>query len=87
MQHTVDAVLDGNFLVARFDVDITGAPFERVEDGGIDQLDHRSDIVIGRRELVDGERFFRIFIASNNVQRETFGHFLQHALRLFGLFE
>ncbi len=49
MQHAVDAVLDGDFLVARFDVDIAGAPFERVEDGGIDQLDDGRDIAIDRR--------------------------------------
>ena len=49
MQHTIDAVLDGHFLVARFDVNIAGAPFERVEDGGIHQLDDRRDVAIDRR--------------------------------------
>ncbi len=56
VQHAVDAVLDGHFLIARFDVDIARAPFERVEDGGVDQLDDRRDVAIGGGELVDGER-------------------------------
>ena len=37
VQHAVDAVLDGHCLVARFDVNIAGAPLERVEDGGVHQ--------------------------------------------------
>ncbi len=60
MQHAVDAVLDGHFLVARFDVNVAGAALERVEDGGIDQLDDRRDVAVGGGELVDGERFVGI---------------------------
>ena len=49
VQHAVDAVLDGHFLVARFDVNIAGAPLERVEDGGVHQLDDRRDVGIAWR--------------------------------------
>src|ERR1017187_3588975 len=56
MQNAVDAVLDGHFLIARFDVNIAGSPFQRVKDGGIHQLDDRRDIRIRGRQLVDGER-------------------------------
>ena len=57
VQHAVDAVLDGHFLVARFDVNIAGAPLQRVEDGGVHQLDDRRDVAVGGGELVDGEGF------------------------------
>ena len=56
MQHAVDAVLDGHFLIARFDVDVAGAALQGVEDGGVHQLDHRRDVAVGG-QLVDGERF------------------------------
>ena len=87
VQHAVDAVLDGDFLVARFDVNIAGAPFERVEDGGIHQLDHRRDVGVGGGQLVDGERFVRVLFVADHVQREAFGDFFEHALRLLGLLE
>jgi hypothetical protein len=31
-------------------------PLQRVEDGGVDQLDDRRDVRVRRRELVDRER-------------------------------
>ena len=87
MQHAVNAVLDGHFLIARLDVDVAGAPLERVEDGGVDKLDHRRDGAIGG-ELVDGESLVLILlIAGHYIQRETFGDLFQHALRLFGFLE
>ena len=87
VQHAVDAVLDGDFLVARFDVNIAGAPFERVEDGGIDQLDDRRDVGIDRGKLVDGERFVGVVFVADDIEREAFGDFFEHALRLLGLLE
>ena len=54
VQHAIDAVLDGYFLVSRFNVNVTGAAFERVEDRSIHQLDDRRDVAIGRREPVYG---------------------------------
>src|SRR5260370_548561 len=47
VQDAVDAVLDGYFLVARFDVDVTGAALEGVEDRGIDQFDDGRDVAVG----------------------------------------
>ena len=86
MQHAVNAVLDGHFLVARFDVDIAGAPLQRVEDGGVHQLDHRRDVAVGG-QLVDGERFVLVLFVADDVEREAFGHFFEHALRLLGFLE
>ncbi len=87
VQHAVDAVLDGHFLIARLDVDIAGAPLQRVEDGGVHQLDHRRDVAVGG-QLVDGERFVLVlFLADHHVQREAFGDLFQHALRLLGFLE
>src|SRR5271154_362349 len=37
LQHAVDAILDGHFAVAGFNVNVTGAAFERGEDDGFDQ--------------------------------------------------
>ena len=87
MQDAIDAVLDGHFLVARFDVNIGGAAFEGVEDGGIDQLDDGRDIGIGGGQLVDGEGLVRIAVFGDDVEREAFGDFLEDALRLLGLLE
>ena len=87
VQHSVDAVLDGYFLVARFDVNVAGAPLQRVEDGGIDQLDDRRDVAIDRGELVDGERLFGVLFIDHHVQREAFGNLFQNALGLLGLLE
>jgi hypothetical protein len=49
LQNTVNAVFDGQLLIARFDVNIAGAPFEGVEDGGIHQLDDGRDVGFRRR--------------------------------------
>ena len=87
VQHAVDAVLDGHFLVARFDVDIAGAPFERVEDGGIHQLDDGCDVAVGGGELVDRERLVVGLLAAHHVEREALGHLFEHALGLLGLLE
>ena len=87
MQHAVNAVLDGHFLIARLDVNVAGAPLERVEDGGVHQLDHRRDVAVGG-QLVDGERFVLVlFLADHHVQREAFGDFFEHALGLLGFLE
>ena len=87
VQHAVDAVLDDHFLVARFDVDVAGAPLEGVEDGGIDQLDDRRDVAVDGGEPVDGERFVGIVFVADDVEREAFGDFFEDALRLLGLLE
>ena len=87
LQHAVDAVLDGHFLVARFDVNVAGAPLERVEDGGVHQLDHRRDIGIAGREAVDRKRFVGVVFVADHVQRKALGDFLENALGLLGLFK
>src|ERR1035437_9132754 len=87
VQHAIDAVLDGHFLIARFDVNIAGAAFQGVEDGGIHQLDDRRDVGIRGGQLVDGEGLIRIAVFGDDVEGEPLGDFLQHALRLLGLLE
>ena len=87
VQHAIDAVLDGYFLVSRFNVNVTGAAFERVEDGGIHQLDDRRDVAIGRRETVYGQRLIAIAFFGYYVEREAFGNLFEDALRLFGLLQ
>ena len=87
LQHTVDAVLDGDFLVARFDVNIARPPLQRIEDGGIHQLDDRRDVAFARGQLVDRKSFVGILFVADYIERKAFGNFLQHALRLLGLLE
>ena len=87
MQDAVNPVLDGHFLIAGFDVNIAGAPLQRVEDGGVHQLDHRRDIGIARRQAVDRQRLVGILFVPDHVERKTLGDFVQHALRLLGFLE
>ncbi len=87
MQDAVNAVLDDDFLIARFDVDVARAPLERVEDRGVDQLDDRRDVAIDRSEPVDGKRFFGVVFVAHDVEREAFGDFFEDALRLLGFLE
>ena len=86
LQHAVNAVLDGDFLVARFNVNVRGAPFERVEQGGVHQLDHRGDVAIGT-QLLDRERLVGVLFVAHHVEREAFGHLFEHPLALLGLLE
>jgi hypothetical protein len=51
LEHAVDAVLDGDFLVARFNVNVAGPSFKRVKDGGIDKLDDGGNIRFFRSSL------------------------------------
>ena len=87
VEDAVDAVLDDDFLIARFDVDVAGAAFEGVEDGGVDQLDDRRDVAVDGGEAVDGKRFVGIVFVADDVEREAFGDFFEDALGLLGLLE
>ena len=87
MKNSASEVLDGHFLVARLDVDVARPPLQRVEDGRVHQFDHRGDVAVGSGQLVDREGFVLIALIRHHVQREAFGDFLQHALRLLGLLQ
>ena len=87
MQHAVDAVLDRDFLVARFDVNIAGPPFQRVEDRGVHQLDDRRDIAVGRGQLVDRERLVGVLLLADDIEREAFRDLFENALRLLRLLQ
>ena len=87
VEDAVDAVLDDDFLIARFDVDVAGAAFEGVEDGGIDQLDDGRDVAVDGGEPVDGEGFVGVVFVADDVEREAFGDFFEDALGLLGLLE
>lgn len=87
VQHAVDAVLDYHFGVARLDVNVQGAPLERVEDGGIHQLDDRRNFGILRRQLLNRERLVGVLVVAHHVERETLRDLVQHALRLLGLLQ
>ena len=87
VEHAVDAVFDDDFLIARFDVDIAGAAFEGVKDGGIDELDDRRDVAVTGGKFIDGKGFFGIFLVANDIEREAFGDLFENALGLLGLLE
>ena len=83
LQHTVNAVLDGDFLVAGFDVDVAGSTFEGGEDDGFDQADDRVDGgVAGKAITRNGLVAF--FVVLGDLQGEGLGGLFQDALRLFG---
>ena len=86
-QHAVNAELDAHRIVAGLDVNVTGPPLQRGEDRGIDQADDRADVAL-RGQPVDGDGFFAgLLVFADDVQREAFAGFFQHALRLLGLLE
>ena len=64
-------VLNDDFLIAGLNVDVTGAPFESVEDCRIYQFDYRRDVAVTGREPVYGERFLRIVFFAHNVESNT----------------
>src|ERR1700733_6292902 len=86
LQHAVDAVLYDHRVVVGFNVNIGGAALERGEDGGVDQANNGADVFFAG-ELLDGDVFFRVFIAGQHVEGEAFAGFVQHALRLLGFFQ
>src|ERR1700733_3426990 len=86
LQHAVDAVLYDHRVVVGFNANIGGAALERGEDGGVDQANNGADVFFAG-ELLDGDVFFRVFIAGQHVEGEAFAGFVQHALRLLGFFQ
>src|SRR6185369_3228038 len=71
LQHAIDAVLDDDRVIARFDVNIGSAPLQSGEDGGIHQADDRRYISFGG-EAFDRDRLVAAFVFTDDVERETF---------------
>src|SRR5690242_757617 len=86
LQDAVDAVLDGDFGVARFDVNVAGTALEGGEDDGFDQADNGASSGVAR-EAVAGNGFFAFFFFLGDGQSEGFGGLLEDALGLFGAFK
>src|SRR5713101_1093806 len=78
LQHAIDAVLDGNFRVARFNVDVAGAALEGSEDNGLDEADHRTGGTLARQPVA-GNRLVALLLLGG-LQGEGFGRLLEHAL-------
>ncbi len=83
LQDTVNAVLHGNFAVARFNVNVTGAALERGEDDRFDQAHDGTDGGVAG-EAVTGNSFVGVFVFLGNLQGKRFGGLLEHALGLLG---
>ena len=85
VQHAVDPVLDDDFAVPRFDVNVGGAPLQRVEEGRIDQLDDRR--LVGG-QAIDREGFLaRLVVLEDDLDPELLGGLLQDALRRLAFLE
>ncbi len=80
IERAVDAVLDVHVRVARLDVDVGGARFDRVEDDGVDELDDRRHLGIVR-EAVQIEHLFALISLLDERGAKSLGCFLQDALR------
>jgi hypothetical protein len=86
-QDSINAKLDTYRVIARFDMNITGTPLQRSEDGGVDQPNNWAYVALSR-EAVDGDSFIGPgFIFANHVQRKSFAGVFQNALGLFGFLE
>ena len=83
LQHAVDAVLHRHFAVARFDVNIAGAPLQRGKNDRFHQAHHG---VLRRvpRQAIAGDGFVAVDIFLGYLQRKGFGGLLEDALGLFG---
>ena len=86
LQHAVDAVLDGDFGVAGFDVNVTGAAFQSGENDGFHEPHNRADGGIAR-QAVAGDGLFALFFFLGNLEREGFRGLLEDALGLLGALE
>ena len=83
LQHAVDAVLDGDFCVTRFDVDVTGAALECGEDDGLHEAHHGAGGAIAS-QAVAGNRLFAFLFFLGSLKSESFGGLLEDALGLLG---
>ena len=79
LQDAVDAVLDDDFGVAGFDVDVTGAALEGRENHGVDETDDGADAGVAR-QFVHGDVFVAVFFVADDLERETFGGLVEDAL-------
>ena len=86
LQDAVDAVLDGDFGVACFDVNIARSPLERGEDDGFDQADNRTRRGVPRQAIA-GNGLVALGFVFADLKREGLGRLLEHALRLLGALE
>ena len=86
LQNAVNAVLHDHLGIARFDVDVAGAPLERREDHGVHQANHGAHAGVAR-ELLHGNVFVAVFFLADHLKREAFGGLVEHALRLLGAFQ
>ncbi len=87
LEDAVDAVLDGDFGVAGFDVDVTGAAFKRGKNDGFDEADDRADGGVAARKAVAGNGLFALFFFLGDLESESFGGLFEDALGLFGALE
>ena len=83
LQHPVDAVFDGDFRVARFDMNVTGAALERGEYDGFHEAHNRARGAIAG-QAVAGNSLFALVFFLGSLKSESFGRLLEHALRLLG---
>src|SRR5579885_2581171 len=86
LENAVNAVFDGDFGVARLDMNIAGAPFERREDDGLDEANDGADGGIAR-EAITGNGFVALFVLFGNLQGKGFGGLFEDALGLLGTLE
>src|SRR5581483_9280247 len=77
-QHAVDAELDTDGAVARFDVNVTGAALLRGENGGIHQANNGAGVA-RRGQLIDRDGLvLAALVLADDIEREAFAGFFQH---------
>jgi len=86
VQDAVNAVFHGDFRVARFDMNVTGAALECSEDDSFDEFydGARSGVP---RNAIAGERLVALFLRLADLKSESFGCLFENALGLLGALE
>src|SRR6185437_10075432 len=85
LQHAVNAVFHRDFGVARFNMDVTGAPLERRKNDSVNQADDGAHTGVAG-ELVHRNVFVALFVA-DNLERESFCRLIENALGLLRAFQ
>ena len=84
VQNTIYAVLDDDFAVARFDVNIACAALNGVENRRIDEFDDRTGV---GRDPIDRKHLAAVAIVLNQLQTKILGGVIQNSLSALRLLE
>ena len=86
LQHTVNAILHGDGVVAAFDMDIARPPLEPGEDERVHEPNHGGPVLF-LDEGFERQALASPLLVTDHVQTELLGGLFEHALRGLGLLQ